>query len=335
MTFSLVAQLFLGCALLTTLATGCALFWLRRRSILDHPNERSSHVMPTPRGGGLAVVPVVLLAWIVASVLGVAPHTTLVAVAGAAFLGYVSWRDDRGGVRIAYRLLAQFAAIGVGLALLPGVGHVFSGLLPPTVDIAASAILWVWFVNLFNFMDGIDGLTAVETLALGAGVALVAFVGNDYQTGALPLGITLAAAALGFLPWNWQPARLFLGDVGSVPIGYLGGWLLLGLAARGAWAPALIIPLYYLVDASLTLVYRAIRLRPVWQAHREHAYQRAVALGRSHAGVATRILAADVGLILLALLATWWPVIASCLAVVLVLSLIFLLLRPVPARVAP
>jgi CBS domain containing-hemolysin-like protein len=107
------------------------------------------------------------------------------------------------------------------------------------------------------------------------------------------------------------------------------------LAARGAWAPALIIPLYYLVDASLTLVYRAIRLRPVWQAHREHAYQRAVALGRSHAGVATRILAADVGLILLALLATWWPVIASCLAVVLVLSLIFLLLRPVPARVAP
>lgn len=328
MSFTLVLELVLGCVVASTVATGCVLFWLRRQQILDVPNDRSSHERPTPRGGGLAVVPLLLILWLAATILGIAPWTTLGAIAGAAGLAYVSWRDDRGGLPILYRLGAQFVAIAVGLACLPGAGHLFQGLLPAWADVLAAAFLWVWFVNLFNFMDGIDGITGSETLALGLGVALVAFVSADHETGGFPLGLAMASVALGFLPWNWQPARLFLGDVGSVPLGYLGGWLLLGLAGRGHWAPALILPLYYLADATLTLVHRALRGQKIWQAHREHVYQRAVQLGRGHGIVALHVLAADAGLVLLAWLALEWPWVGLIAAVILVMALIVLLLRP-------
>lgn len=189
MTLSLIAKLFLTCAVLSAAATGIVLFWLRRRQILDNPNHRSSHTKPTPRGGGLAVVPVVALAWIAAVVLGLAPWQALVAVAAALGLGVLCWRDDRGGLPVLLRLGAQLAAIVIGLAFLRGSGHVFQGLLPPALDFAATAFLWLWFVNLYNFMDGIDGITGVETLALGLGALAVTVAANDPNSGAAPLGL--------------------------------------------------------------------------------------------------------------------------------------------------
>ena len=173
------------------------------------------------------------------------------------------WRDDRSSLPVLVRLAAQFGAVAIGLVFLPGAGRVFQGLLPPALDLVVTGLLWVWFVNLFNFMDGIDGITASETVTIGLGVALIALVAaSDYgvrRRVLLGLSIRAAAAALGFLAWNWHPAKLFLGDVGSIPLGFLLGWLLLGLAGTGSWAPALILPLYYLVDATLTLLYRLVR----------------------------------------------------------------------------
>jgi UDP-N-acetylmuramyl pentapeptide phosphotransferase/UDP-N-acetylglucosamine-1-phosphate transferase len=148
-------------------------------------------------------------------------------------------------------------------------------------------------------MDGIDGITGTETACLGVGLHIVAWPSGDALLAAL-----LAAAALGFLRWNWQPARLFLGDVGSVPLGYLLGYLLLAEAGRGGWAASLILPLYYLADATWTLMRRLFRGERIWQAHREHFYQRAVRAGLAHAAVVRRILAADIGLIALASLAS-------------------------------
>ncbi|MGB8839740.1 MAG: glycosyltransferase family 4 protein, partial [Aliidongia sp.] len=322
MPLSLVLELTLGCFLSSAAATGFVLLWLRRRQILDHPNDRSSHDRPTPRGGGLAVIPVVALCWAVLAMLGLAPLSTLGVVAAAVGLAALSWRDDRLSLSVWLRLAVQFAAVLLGLAFLPGGGLVFHGLLAPLPDLVATAVLWLWFVNLFNFMDGIDGITASETVMIGLGVALIALVAADYQSGALPLGLAIAAAALGFLAWNWQPAKLFLGDVGSIPLGYLLGWLLLGLARDGAWAPALILPLYYLTDATLTLAYRLLRGRRVWEAHREHFYQRAIQRGLSHAAVVLRIAAANLALVLLALLATAWPLPAVAAAVVVVGALL-------------
>jgi UDP-N-acetylmuramyl pentapeptide phosphotransferase/UDP-N-acetylglucosamine-1-phosphate transferase len=248
---------------------------------------------------------------------GMAPAGTLVIAAAAALLALLSWRDDRGGLPIALRLVAHAAAVVAGVAALPG-GAMLQGLLPPALDRAAAALLWLWFVELYNFMDGIDGITGVETACLGIGGALALALAGANGDGTAIIALCAAASALGFLHWNWQPAQIFLGDVGSVPLGYIVGWLLLLLAGKGLWAPALILPLYYLADASVTLACRALRREKFWQAHREHFYQRAAAPDGYHAAVARIILAGDAVLVALALVAVALPVTAlvlACLAV--------------------
>jgi UDP-N-acetylmuramyl pentapeptide phosphotransferase/UDP-N-acetylglucosamine-1-phosphate transferase len=323
MSFTAVAELTLLCAVVSLVATGGVLWWLRHRQILDEPNHRSSHTSPTPRGGGLALVPVLGFTWIVLAALGLAPLTTLPIVAAAVALAMLCWRDDRGGLPVLQRFGAQLVAIIFGLFFLRGAGHIFQGLLPPLLDYAVTALLWLWFVNLYNFMDGIDGITGGQTAAIGFGAALVAFASADPNSGALPLGLALGASALGFLAWNWAPAKLFLGDVGSVPLGYLAGWLLLSMAGDGRWAPALILPLYYLADATITLLRRAGRFERIWRAHREHFYQRAVQAGLGHGGVVLRVMGANLLLIGLAVLALDWPWPATILAVVVVSGLLW------------
>lgn len=309
------AWIALGCLAVAALsfgATSVVLGVLRRLAILDHPNQRSSHVTATPRGGGLAVVPVVVVAWLAAAIATCTLAETTPIVACAVFLAVVSWADDVRDLPASVRLGAQGIAVALALAVAPAAGPYFGGWLPAPLDIAAAGLIWLWFINAFNFMDGIDGIAGVETAAIGIGVALVTAVAATGgqptpAPGAMPMtvfGATIAAAALGFLPWNWQPARLFLGDVGSIALGFLLGWLLLRLAAAGQWAAALILPLYYLCDSTLTLVWRTLRGEKPWQAHRDHFYQRAVACGLSHAMVVRAVGLANLALIALATLAT-------------------------------
>jgi UDP-N-acetylmuramyl pentapeptide phosphotransferase/UDP-N-acetylglucosamine-1-phosphate transferase len=197
-------------------------------------------------------------------------------------------------------------------------GPIFGGLLPPGLDMVAAALLWVWFINLFNFMDGIDGLAGVETAALGLGIALVAAAAGMSPAFVI-YGLALLAGALGFLWWNWHPARVFLGDVGSVPLGFLIGWLLLVLTKNGHWQAALILPLYYLADATITLARRGLRGDKVWQPHREHFYQQAVKRGLSHADVVRHVLVLDLVLVMLAVAAAagwgWISLISAVIAV--------------------
>jgi UDP-N-acetylmuramyl pentapeptide phosphotransferase/UDP-N-acetylglucosamine-1-phosphate transferase len=321
------------------LAVGAVRAALLRHRVLDRPNERSSHSAPTPRGGGIGVLAVALPVWVAiglavpASLSG--PAVTAWAVpAGALALALVSWLDDLRGLGPIVRLASHVLATAALVLFLPG--PVFQGLLPPFLDAAAAALLWVWFVNLYNFMDGIDAIAGVETLAIGAGLALVGLttvppVADHLQAAAL------AAAALGFLAWNRPPARIFLGDVGSVPLGYLLGWLLLGLAATGQWQAAAILPLYYLADATLTLLRRLVRGERIWRAHKEHFYQRAVQAGCSHAAVSGAIALADAALVALALVAarygptsrTGW--LCLVVAALLVLALLGWMRRPARA----
>ncbi len=311
----------------TVWATGQVLGWLQRRAILDHPVDRSAHRVPVPRGGGLAVTPVLLAAWLVLTALEQAPAGTPAVVAVAAALMLLSWADDRRGLPIGLRLAAHLAAAVIGLAALPGAGQVFQGYLPPLLDRAATALLWVWFINLFNFMDGIDGITGTETACLGIGTALVASLAGPVAGDRIAPALAAAAGGLGFLKWNWHPAKLFLGDSGSVPLGYLLGWLLLGLAGEGLWAPALILPLYYLADATLTLARRALRGERFWRAHREHFYQRALGTDGNHAAIVRLILAADLVLIGLGAWAVFRPLPALALALTVTASLLIALNR--------
>ncbi len=306
------------------LATYAILVWLRRRALLDHPNERSSHTVPTPRGAGLAVVPVVLIVWAMLAGLDAAPAGTWTTIVIALVLMIVSAIDDRVGLAPAVRLLAHAAAAVAGVAALPGDAMVLQGLVPPLADRILAALAWVWFINLYNFMDGIDGITGVETAAIGLGVALLAVV---QSTADLPAAMAVAAAGLGFLIWNWHPARIFMGDAGSVPLGFMLGWLLLALAARGAWAPALILPGYYLADATITLLVRIVAGEKIWQAHRRHFYQRALGGGAGHDAVAWRIAVADALLIVLAVAALVRPWIALAGAGLVIAALLAELAR--------
>ena len=275
--------------LLAGATTGVLIPVLTRRQILDRPNERSSHLVPTPRGGGIAVIAAVALAWTALAWAGAAPSGVFAIALGAIFLAAVSWIDDLRGLPPLVRLTAQAVAVALGISVLPQ---------PVTaLQLGGIGLVWIWWINLFNFMDGIDGLAASEAAAIGAGLLLFAGLGVGADPALRALAAAVTGAVAGFLFWNWSPARIFLGDVGSVPLGYLLGFLLLELAARGHWLTALILPLYFLADATITLLRRLLRGERVWQAHREHFYQRAMQGGLGHAAVVERVIAADLLLI--------------------------------------
>jgi UDP-N-acetylmuramyl pentapeptide phosphotransferase/UDP-N-acetylglucosamine-1-phosphate transferase len=275
--------------LLTCATTGVLIPILAHWEILDRPNERSSHQVATPRGGGIAVIGSVLLAWIVLARTDSVPSGAFGIALGAVLLAAVSWLDDLRGLSPVMRLLAQAAAVALGVFVLPGPQNLF--------HLAAIGLVWIWWINLFNFMDGIDGLAGSEAAAIGAGLLLFASVGAGADPALRALAAAVTGAAIGFLVWNWSPARIFLGDVGSVPLGYILGFLLLDLAVRGYWKIALILPLYFLADATITLARRLVRGERVWQAHREHFYQQAVRRGLGHAAVVKRVIVADLMLV--------------------------------------
>ena len=327
--------LFLATFIAVLVATRMSMEMLERRQILDHPTHRSSHSVPTPRGGGLAVVPVIVIAWMSIPFLvpeGPGIRDLLLASGGAVALAFLSWRDDLRGLSVKWRLSVHVLVAGLvaGFASFPD--PYFQGLVPIWLDRVAAALALLWFLNLFNFMDGIDGIAGVETVSIGLGCAVIAWATGQHAWIGV-LGVTLAGAGFGFLRWNWHPARIFLGDVGSIPLGFLLAWLLMALASEGAWAPALILPLYYLADATITLIWRAVRGERVWQPHRDHFYQRAVRRGRSHADVS--LFVAGINLVLVGL-AIWsldkpLPAVAAAILVV-ALFLIYLAKSGRPAK---
>ncbi|MBT5264066.1 MAG: glycosyltransferase family 4 protein [Rhodospirillaceae bacterium] len=318
-----VPAVFLGGLVGTRLLIGS----LTRRNVLDRPNERSSHAAPVPRGGGIAVVASIALGFLwleFTSEVSNLPDRVMIAVAVA--LAVLSFLDDLKGLGPVIRFAAHAAAVAVGMIALGEEARLFSGVLPDWADITLTALAWLWFLNLFNFMDGIDGISVSETVAICIGLSGLALFGIASPSVLLYAQI-IAAAALGFSLWNWHPARIFLGDVGSVPLGFLLGWLLIQTAAThppasGGWMAVAILPAYYLADATITLLRRAARGERVWQAHREHFYQQAVISGRSHDRVCQAILIANAGLVALALNIAphWpWPALAAAVFVVAVL----------------
>jgi UDP-N-acetylmuramyl pentapeptide phosphotransferase/UDP-N-acetylglucosamine-1-phosphate transferase len=275
--------------------------WLERRALLDRPNPRSSHAVPVPRGAGLVVVPVVVAAWALLNG-GIGPHALVGLL--ALLLAAITWLDDLRGLGVLPRLAVQLIAVLAGVFALPNDALVFQGLLPLALDRAAALLVWLWFVNLYNFMDGIDGLCGVTTLGIGIGAALAVWIAGG-EPGAEALA--LAGAALGFLVWNRPPARIFLGDVGSIGLGFLVGWVLLWLAVQGLWAAALLLPLYHLGDATLTLALRLARGDKVWLASRAHFYQRGAAALGGHVPVLLRVAPVQLCLVVAAAFAAAEP----------------------------
>jgi len=267
------------------------------RSLMDIPNARSSHSLPTPRGGGVAIVIAFLLGLGVAFFAGLGvPAELFYALLGAglgiALLGFL---DDHGHIAARWRLLGHFAAAAWALYWLGGLPPlaVFGGLLQLSwIGHVLAAFYLVWLLNLYNFMDGIDGIASVEAICVCLGGAILYALLETTLLTDLPL-LMLAAAVLGFLIWNFPPARIFMGDAGS---GFLG--IVLGvLSLQAAWiSPVLlwgwlILLGVFIVDATLTLLRRLLRGEKVYEAHRSHAYQYASRQFGRHLPVTLAVLA--------------------------------------------
>lgn len=252
---------------------------LHRMNILDTTESRVQTCVhaPTPRGGGLGVTPVVAALWL--SIWYFYPddmyRNAMLAVLGMFVpLTLISWMDDKRqhGLAPGVRFLLQGFAVALPILLLPSTTTVCLGYLPLWLDRAVTILGWWWFMNLFNFMDGINGISGVEATTIGIGVALCAFF-NKFDLPLSIMGVAYAGAAMGWLVWNWRrDALAFLGDVGSIGLGYLGGWLLILLATKGHFWPAALMSLYYCMDATVTLIYKIKRGVKVWQPERAHFY---------------------------------------------------------------
>jgi UDP-N-acetylmuramyl pentapeptide phosphotransferase/UDP-N-acetylglucosamine-1-phosphate transferase len=310
---------------------------LLRRYALARPNARSSHVVPTPQGGGIAVIAATIVAALAgAAIATAAPILALWPLAAAVLLLAVTGAcDDIIHLPVTPRFLAQFVAVAIVLAMLPPEARVVP-LLPWWIERAVLLVVGTYAVNIVNFMDGLDWMTAAEVVPVTAGLWLLALWGALPSSDAV-VAVALLGAMIGFAPFNRPVAKLFLGDVGSLPIGLLVFWLLLHLATSGHLAAALLLPLYYLADATITLMQRLARGENVLRAHRTHFYQRATDRGFSVIEIVTRVLVVNVELAALALAtvidrAAWVQIGALALGLATVAALLSRLARGKPRR---
>ena len=320
MTFS--EPLLLLLAVLAAAVLSAVMTWAIRPVLLRHalatPNARSSHRVPTPQGAGIAVIAATLL--VAGAVMICAGSTALtipVAVfAAALFMAAVGFADDLKSIPVLTRLLLQALAVGAIIFTAPADIRI----VPPCpiwIERGLLLLAGLWLVNLVNFMDGLDWMTVAEIVPITGAMVILGSLGG------FPLPATMVAAALcgamlGFAPFNRPVATIFLGDVGSLPIGLLLGWCLLQLAYHQQFAAALLLPLYYLLDATTTLFRRLVNREPFWAAHRSHFYQRATDNGFTVSQVVGEVFALNIGLAALAagsIMAPSLTIKLACLAI--------------------
>jgi UDP-N-acetylmuramyl pentapeptide phosphotransferase/UDP-N-acetylglucosamine-1-phosphate transferase len=296
--------LILGLAALASFLLNRLLAPLLARHAVAEPNERSSHTVPTPQGGGFAIVAAIVLAMAAAALFPAVDQRPLIALwpvaAGVALLAGTGAYDDIVHLPVGPRFVLQFVAIALALAALPDEARV-APLLPWWLERTALLVAGVYLVNIVNFMDGIDWMTVAEVVPVTGALWVASWLGALAPADAT-LAIAATGAMLGFAPFNRPVAKLFLGDVGSLPIGLLVGWLLVLLAGAGHLAAALLLPLYYLADATLTLLRRLSSGERVWQAHRTHYYQRATDRGFTVTEIVARVFAVNLVLAALAVI---------------------------------
>jgi Fuc2NAc and GlcNAc transferase len=288
--------------LLSALACGLYLRLARRLQLLDRPNDRSSHRQPTPHGGGVPLLLSCALGMLLCRIWsGPWPDVYPVFMLAALLLMLVGVRDDLRGLSVgmrmsAYTLLSLVMAVYLLSPLWSGGLLIIGGIM--------GAIVLLWSLNLYNFMDGIDGIAAIQCILACGSAALL-----SWGSGAAPdyplFCLLLAASHLGFLVWNWPPARLFMGDAGSVPTGFLLAALAILGGVQGQLDPLcwLILLAAFVTDATWTLLWRMFSGQRFLQPHRLHAYQRVSRYWGSHLPV-------DLGLV--ALNALWLFPLAWC-----------------------
>jgi UDP-N-acetylmuramyl pentapeptide phosphotransferase/UDP-N-acetylglucosamine-1-phosphate transferase len=299
MTLLLTSLLAIAAAALLSAGIIPAVKPLLQRYALARPNARSSHRIPTPQGAGIAVISATLA---VSGTSAVVLHLSapVVLFAATIFIALVGMADDIRSIPVLPRLLLQAAAVAAIVYVAPVDLRIIPAC-PLWIERAVLLLAGLWFVNLVNFMDGLDLMTAAEVVPIAATMVLFGW-SEAYPPVATLVAAALCGAMLGFAPFNRPLAKVFLGDVGSLPIGLLLGWCLLQLAWHQHLMAALLLPLYYLADATITLLRRIARREPFWDAHRSHYYQRATDNGFTAQRVVGEVFSLNLVLAMLALI---------------------------------
>ncbi len=307
--------LLIGIMLLACILTGLAAWYARRSGMVDHPGERHSHTVVTPRGGGIGIILALFIAspWLIGS--GDETWGKCV-LPGLLVLAILGWRDDHASMSARFRFFVQLAvsiylvACAINNGWMQGAGSIF-----------LAVLFLVWMTNLYNFMDGSNGMAGLQAV-FGGAVLFYLFDSAGHHSLALA-SACVAASCAGFLPWNLGNARVFMGDVGSISLGFVfGALLVIGVGNQAFSLPvALIVMLVFIMDSSLTLIGRVLQREQWYNAHKQHLYQRLIARGWTHGRVALFYQAINLVLVLPGIVvAVNYPALAWVVAMILILA---------------
>lgn len=298
----LIGLLLISVVLFTYIVTGVVRRYSLKNLLIDEPNERSSHTIPTPRGGGLSIAISVLGSIVILMVFNWLPKNIGIAMlGGGCIVTIIGWLDDHSDIPALWRgtsyLIASIWAvyfigdvekINMGNPLVINSGLITSGLIVLSV---------AWLINLYNFMDGTDGIAAIQTICTGSPAGLIFWTNNQSELAIICL--VIVAASLGFLVWNWSPAKIFMGDVSSCLIGFMFGVLAISGEHTSSMHTSIwfILLAVFIWDATFTLLKRLLTGEKWYAAHRSHAYQRLNQLGVSHSTLALSVLILNVSIL--------------------------------------
>lgn len=312
-----------------------SIFFFNKYSIMDYPAERSNHTIPTPKGAGLIIIPIVAISTLIFFYFFIQPLNQWALIFFLCFfLGIISFIDDIKNLSIKSRLLLQ--ALIVGLSLLIYYESVTTNLLSipvsyeryfPLVNCILFLFLllsWMWIINLYNFMDGIDGLTALQVCTVAICVnflSIIGYLNEEYQI----FSLILFSVYLAFYKFNKSPAKIFLGDVGSIPSGYLIGFIMFScLLTNGVLLPIIIVNMYYILDSTSTLLIRIVKKENILKAHSDHFYQKMIRKGYQHSFVIKWIFGLNSILLILSLLSIKLPIISFVFSILFTAALLIL-----------
>ena len=314
--------LFFGSFIFASLLTKALIVQLANFGMIDVPGVRRAHTTSTPRGGGLAISLVLIVLGPLFEYSTTKSFYYSVKILPPFFMiSLISFLDDIKTIHVSIRFTVHLfcASYVVYNFMYPSLVLHYD--LPVSLVFVLASIGLTAFLNIYNFLDGIDGITAAETIHLSGTILILCYLKSDAITHLnfiVGVSTLICACSLGFIIFNWPPAKIFLGDVGSIGIGFLTGLnlLLIAAACERLFISAIIASLYYISDGGLTILIRLLNGEKIWQPHLKHFFQKAVKKGMSHKQVVKRIIFCNYTLMILAISALYAPLIALSLAVI-------------------
>ena len=310
---------FITCIILTR----TLIIMLPKWGLIDVPGERRQHKKNTPRGGGIAVLIAFSMGFVLIDYLWLQNAYSISLLAPLWMIGIISVYDDISHVNVAIRLLLQIiiAAYLCYFFLLPH--QLFHGELPDAVDFIMALLAFAGFMNIYNFMDGMDGMTVSQSIHLSLTMLIIAFLRYDvifHVELVFMIASLVLVCSLAFAIYNWHPAHIFLGDVGSITFGVLIGLALMLIAASGErlFVSTIIASMYYLADGGMTILVRALKGEKIWQPHLNHFFQQAIRKRLSHKRIMTEVILCNYWLMMLSVGALFYPVVSLLMAILIV-----------------